>query len=225
MSLRITSSISKVARPARLAPTFTTCRALSTVNRPTAPTAAPKQYRMASVLQSTAQAAHSAFAGLASAAPVKVGDAIPDVEVKINDLEDKINFSKIPGKNILVLVPGAFSPTCSSQIPGYLEQYNDFKAKGVKDIYVVAVNDMFVVNAWKEKLLEGKTESVKFAADDASQLASALGVVLDAQAVFGGPRFKRGAIVFDEGKVTYVGIEKTPAEVTVSHADSVLKAL
>jgi len=29
------------------------------------------------------------------------------VDIKINDLEDKINFSKVTGKNILVLVPGA----------------------------------------------------------------------------------------------------------------------
>jgi peroxiredoxin len=46
-------------------------------------------------------------AGLTAAAQVKAGDAVPDVEIKVNDLEDKVNFSKLTGKNILVLVPGA----------------------------------------------------------------------------------------------------------------------
>ena len=66
-----------------------------------------------------------------------------------------------------VFAPIRFSPTCSSQVPSYVEQYEAFKAKGVTDIYVVAVNDMFVVNAWKEKLLgEGKQGPVKFSASD-----------------------------------------------------------
>jgi 2-Cys peroxiredoxin 5 len=42
-------------------------------------------------------------------------------------------------------VPGAFTPPCSSQVPEYIADYEKFKAKGVKNIYVVAVNDAFVV--------------------------------------------------------------------------------
>lgn len=41
-------------------------------------------------------------------------------------------------------VPGAFTIPCSAQIPGYIETYDQFKAKGVSDIYVIAVNDAFV---------------------------------------------------------------------------------
>ncbi|KAK8861735.1 hypothetical protein IAR55_002558 [Kwoniella newhampshirensis] len=200
-------------------------RTIITAHRPTVQPIAVKQYRMASIIQATAQAAHSTFANLVSASPIKAGDAVPDVEIKINDLEDKINFSKLTGKNILVLVPGAFSPTCSSQVPGYIEQFSAFKSKGVSDIYIVAVNDMFVMNAWKDKLQDGKPETVKYAADDAATLAHGLGLVLDAQAIFGGPRLKRGAVVFEDGKVTHVAVEPSPGEVTVSHADEVLKVL
>jgi hypothetical protein len=41
-------------------------------------------------------------------------------------------------------VPAAFSGTCSNQAPQYVEKLSQFKAKGVKEIYVVAVNDAFV---------------------------------------------------------------------------------
>lgn len=68
------------------------------------------------------------------------------------------------GKYIIVGVPGAFtrlSPPisnicfqqssdtiplyvapCSSQVPGYIANYDGFAAKGVSDIYIVAVNDI-----------------------------------------------------------------------------------
>ena len=44
-------------------------------------------------------------------------------------------------------MPGAFTSTCSAQIPGYIKLHDQFKAKGVKDIYVVAVNDVFVMKS------------------------------------------------------------------------------
>ncbi len=34
---------------------------------------------------------------------------------------------------------------CSAQIPGYIDNYEVFKAKGVTGIYIVAVNDQFVM--------------------------------------------------------------------------------
>ena len=42
-------------------------------------------------------------------------------------------------------MPGAFTGTCSKQIPGYIEAYEQFKTKGVDNVYVVAVNDVFVM--------------------------------------------------------------------------------
>lgn len=49
-------------------------------------------------------------------------------------------------------------------------------------------------------------------ADDAAALASKLGLVLDAQAIFGGPRLQRGAVVIDSGKVVSVAVEPSPGE-------------
>lgn len=131
-----------------------------------------------------------------------------------------------------------FSGVCSSQVPSYITSYSDFKAKGVNNVYVVAVNDIFVVNAWKDKMLgelgSGKREGVKFgksnsptgvvlcsifflkkmllAADDTAALASALGLTFDAQPVFGGPRLKRGVLVVNDGVVEYVGVEDSPGD-------------
>ena len=50
------------------------------------------------------------------------------------------------------------------------------------------------------------------AGDDAGTLSSALGLVLDAQAVLGGPRLKRGVMIIEDGKVLYVAVEPTTGQ-------------
>lgn len=42
-------------------------------------------------------------------------------------------------------MPGAFTEPCSTQVPGFLELVGDFKKRGVKDVYIVSVNDAFVM--------------------------------------------------------------------------------
>ena len=53
-------------------------------------------------------------------------------------------------KRIVVFaLPGAFTPTCSSQqLPGYEEKYGQLKAYGIDEVYCLSVNDAFVMNAW-----------------------------------------------------------------------------
>ena len=56
------------------------------------------------------------------------------------------------GKKVVVFaLPGAFTPTCSSQqLPGYEELYDESKkANGIDEVYCFCrVNDAFVMNAW-----------------------------------------------------------------------------
>ena len=54
------------------------------------------------------------------------------------------------GKKVVVFsLPGAFTPTCSSNhLPRYEELYNEFKASGVDTIICLSVNDAFVMFHW-----------------------------------------------------------------------------
>lgn len=89
-----------------------------------------------------------------------LGSTIPTaVPVKENDPEKTFTFEGISGKNLFVGVPGAFSGTCSAQIPGYIKSHAEFKDRGIKDIYVVGVNDVFTMKAWKEQLASSGTRT------------------------------------------------------------------
>ncbi|MEB3313397.1 MAG: redoxin family protein, partial [Cyanobacteriota bacterium] len=58
------------------------------------------------------------------------------------------------GKKVVVFsLPGAFTPTCSSNhLPRYEELYEQFKAQGVDQIICVSVNDAFVMFQWGQKI-------------------------------------------------------------------------
>ena len=58
------------------------------------------------------------------------------------------------GKRVVIFsLPGAFTPTCSSQqLPGFESMYEDIKSKGIDEIYCISVNDSYVMNAWAEHM-------------------------------------------------------------------------
>lgn len=121
---------------------------------------------ISSAVTSATKAAHSAVVSLASASQITVGSPVPDVNVKVNSPTETLNFSTLPGKNVVVVVPAAFSPSCSEiQVPEYIGRFKEFEQKGVKGVYVVSVNDIFVMKAWKKDLVakaEGGDSQVVF---------------------------------------------------------------
>ncbi|KAF8059854.1 Redoxin-domain-containing protein [Lyophyllum atratum] len=117
---------------------------------------------------------------------IQVGGTIPAQSVK-ESAPDAATPLNLTGRNIIVGVPGAFTGTCHAQVPGYIESYADFKAKGVNQIYIFAVNDVFVMKAWKEDLAP-KGSEVHFIADDTAAFAKSVGLAFDATGLLGGPR-------------------------------------
>ena len=155
---------------------------------------------------------------------VKVGDSIPSMklmmatadgpkEVSIDDL--------FKGKKVVMFaVPGAFTPTCSAKhMPGFVQNADAIKAKGVDTVICTAVNDAFVLGAWaKDQGADGK---VTMLADGSAALTKALGLELDLTARGLGIRSQRYALVAEDGKVTHLAVE-APGGFEVSKAESIL---
>ncbi|MCJ1334654.1 hypothetical protein MMC10_011366 [Thelotrema lepadinum] len=153
---------------------------------------------------------------------VKAGDSIPSVELSVGAPDKKVKLSDelATGKGLIIGVPAAFSPTCSdSHIPGYVTSP---KTKDAGKVYVVSVNDAFVMNAWGKTLDADKKSGITFAADPGAEFTKALGLDFDAIAAFGNVRSKRYAIVTEDGKVKSVHVEDVPSKVDVSGAEKVL---
>jgi len=175
---------------------------------------------LSSLATSVAQSAHAHVSALLASRQVQPGDKLPLSEtVKETDAGKPITLAPT-GRNIFVGVPGAFTPTCSTQVPGYIEKYDEFKAKGINEIYIISVNDAYVTKAWKEKLAPNGTP-VRFIADDRALFVSGLGLVLDASAGLGGPRAKRFVIVANGDTIESVHVEENPSELSVTEASRV----
>jgi peroxiredoxin len=130
----------------------------------------------------------------------------------------------VKGKRIVVFgVPGAFTPTCSAQhVPGYVKHAEALKAKGIDEIWCVAVNDAFVMGAWAKE--QGSQGIIRMLADGSAEWTRALGLELDLTARGLGIRCQRFAMVIQDGVVEKLAIE-APGKFEVSSAEAVLASL
>src|SRR5512134_3040865 len=158
---------------------------------------------------------------------IKVGDKMPAGTFKTMTKEGPQNLTTdqlFAGKKVVLFsVPGAFTPTCDAKhLPGFVEKAGDLKSKGVDTVACMAVNDVFVMNAWGKHSNVG--DKVLMLADGNGDYARALGLELDAKGFGMGVRGQRFAIVVDDGVAKQVLVEG-PGEFKVSSADYVLAQL
>jgi peroxiredoxin len=135
------------------------------------------------------------------------------------------------GKKVVVFaLPGAFTPTCSSQqLPGYEEKYDEIKALGIDEVYCLSVNDAFVMNAWAR---DQKIEKVKVLPDGSGVFTQGMGMLVNKDHVGFGMRSWRYSMLADDGEVVKIfeepgknnaGDNGDPFE--VSDADTMIKYL
>ena len=109
-------------------------------------------------------------------------------------------------RTVVLLVPGAFTPTCTDQLPAFEAAYKDFTAKGVEQILCVSVNDGFVMNAWGKSL---KIKNVKLIPDGNGSFSNGVKALVDKGNVGMGSRAWRIALILNEdGFVEWSGVEE-----------------
>jgi peroxiredoxin len=126
-------------------------------------------------------------------------------------------------KVVLISVPGAFTPTCTMQhLPGFVEQAEALKAEGVDTVACMAVNDVFVMDAWGKD--RGVGDKVLMLADGNGDYAQALDLVMDGTGFGMGMRGQRFAIVVEDGTATHVAVE-APGQFEVSKVEAIMQAI
>jgi peroxiredoxin len=159
---------------------------------------------------------------------IKVGDKVPAGTFGImkNQTPASITTDELfKGKRVVLFsVPGAFTPTCSkTHLPGFVQNASALKAKGIDTIACLAVNDVFVMDAWaKSAGAEGK---ILMLADGNAAYTKALGLELDASGFGMGTRGQRFALVAKDGVVEKLMVEPSAGQCTVSGGESVLSNL
>lgn len=158
---------------------------------------------------------------------IKEGDRIPDATLMtMTDSGPKpINTKDLFGgkKVALFSVPGAFTPTCSAQhLPGFVQNADKLKAKGVDTIACMAVNDAFVMSAWGKD--RGVGDKIVMLGDGNAEFTKKLGLELDASKFGLGTRGQRFSMLVDDGVVKKLNVEE-PGAFEKSKAEVMLEQL
>ena len=113
---------------------------------------------------------------------------------------DKTTDELFKGKKIVLFsLPGAFTPTCSSQqLPGFESMYEDIKSKGIDEIYCVSVNDSFVMNAWANHM---KIKNVKMIPDGSGNFTRFMGMLVGKNHLGFGNRSWRYMAIINDGTI------------------------
>ena len=105
-------------------------------------------------------------------------------------------------KIVVFALPGAFTPTCSSQqVPGYEAKYDELKAQGVDEVYCLSVNDAFVMNAWFK---DTNVKKVKAIGDGEGVFTQGMGMLVNKPGQGFGMRSWRYSMLVDNGEVVKV---------------------
>jgi peroxiredoxin len=159
---------------------------------------------------------------------IKVGDRLPAATFRTMTPDGpapKTTDDVFKGKRVVLFaVPGAFTPTChKNHMPGFVKNADAIKAKGIDTIAVTAVNDVFVMDAWKKA--SGADGKVEILADGSGDFAKALDLSIDLSANGLGVRSKRYSMLVEDGVVKKLNVEDAPGKAEMSGADNLIKQL
>ena len=159
---------------------------------------------------------------------LKIKDQIPDIEI-FHLAGDEPQTSKIKdilgkGKVVLFGLPGAFTSTCSKlHLPGYVDNADKIKAKGIDNIFCLSVNDPFVMNAWGEA--NNAAGKITMLSDPYLLFTKAIGAEVDRNSKGMGIRSNRYAMVIENLEVINVQVEKETKQCGLSSAQEILDLL
>mmetsp|Transcript_14951 Transcript_14951/g.30189 ORF Transcript_14951/g.30189 Transcript_14951/m.30189 type:complete len:335 (+) Transcript_14951:137-1141(+) len=170
--------------------------------------------------------------------PIEVGAAVPNLTLTevFGRSENETNSRRVEttelfgkGLHILIGLPGAFTPTCSSKhVPGYLRLMPKFQKEGVS-VRFLASNDKYVIGAWRDSLAacagSGPLDTdLKFVVDGDLEFALSLGMAED----FGeevGVRSRRFAMLIKDGVVRNVASETGMFDLDSTSAENMLSMI
>ena len=160
--------------------------------------------------------------------PIQVGGKLPDATLRVMTADGPAarTTAEIFGGNKVALfaVPGAFTPTCNNtHLPSFLEAADQIRAKGIDAIACVAVNDVFVMDAWGKANDVG--DRVALLSDGNAEFTNAIGMAFDGSGHGLGTRSLRYSMLVEDGTVTTMHVEENPGACDITSGANLLSKL
>ena len=138
--------------------------------------------------------------------------AVPDVVFKTRVRDESIGgdnpfkWQDLPSSEVfqgrrvvLFSLPGAFTPTCTTeQCPAFERAYDEIRGHGIDEVYCLSVNDAFVMYQWAKHL---GIENLKLLPDGSGDFTRRMGMLVKKDHLGFGQRSWRYAAVMEDGVV------------------------
>ena len=160
---------------------------------------------------------------------LEIGRKLPSSSVLLVT-ESKIEtidlMDKLVGRCVAIFgMPGAFTDTCTElHIPNILKYKQKLLDLGVEEIFVIVVNDIFVVRRWGYSF-DAFNQGITLIADSSSEFSKAVGLNFSVPSIGFYDRSLRYAMMSRDGVVEKFLIEKSKDEITTSGADALVEAI
>ena len=159
---------------------------------------------------------------------LKLKDSIPQAQIfHLIDGEPKQeSIKEVFGQKKILLfgLPGAFTSTCSKiHLPGYVNNVEKIRSKGIEKIFCISVNDPYVMNAWGEANNVGN--NITMLADPYLSFTKSIGAEVDRNSRGMGIRSSRYAIIIENLEVQNIQEEKDTKSCGISSAESILEII
>ena len=157
---------------------------------------------------------------------LKENESIPSSEVFILENGEPVkksieNILKNK-KSVIFGLPGAYTSVCSAKhLPGYVNNVEKYKQKGVDQIICMSVNDPFVMNAWGKENKVG--DKIIMVGDPFLNFTKAIGAEVDKSGRGLGIRSNRYTMLVDDLKVMKIQEEKDTGSCEISAAENFLE--
>ena len=150
-------------------------------------------------------------------------DIIPNAEIFVmeNDSPIKKNITELlkDKKVVLFGLPGAYTSVCSAKhLPGYINNHDKYKTKGIDHIICMSVNDPFVMDAWGKSHNVG--DKIIMMSDPFLNFTKSIGADVDKSAKGLGIRSNRYTMLIDNLKVVKLQEEKETGFCEISAAEN-----
>ena len=127
-------------------------------------------------------------------------------------------------KAIVIGVPGAFTKVCSAKhLPGYVNNFEAAKQKGVTKIICISVNDPNVMKAWGE--IQKVGNKIFMAADPYCNFTKLIGAQIDRSDRGLGIRSSRYTMLIENNVVKTIKEEKDTGICEISSAENFIKSI
>ena len=159
----------------------------------------------------------------------KVGEKIPSTDffhIDSSGAVKKVRSTELLAnqKAIVIGVPGAFTKVCSAKhLPGYVNNFEEARKKGITKILCISVNDPNVMKAWGENQNVG--DKIFMAADPYCEFTKAIGAEIDRIERGLGLRSSRYTMLVEDNIIKIIRAEEETGNCEISAAENFIKEI